>query len=298
MKAIHSAAILRDTLHGPRYEEKRIGLVPTMGAFHAGHLSLMREAKEEHHLVVVSLFVNPTQFDDPEDLDRYPRTLVDDMEKAEAAGVDILFHPTVEEIYPEGFDTRVEVGEIAGRLEGEGRPGHFTGVATVVAKLLNIVQPHTAYFGLKDYQQSLVVRRMVADLNLPVEVVCMPTVREPDGLAMSSRNQRLDPDGRTRAAGLYEVLGRLRDELLAADKGAPTASIIEAGRMKLEKDHGLEVEYLLVAHPDTLAPLPKVVRTMVLLAAVRVGGVRLIDNVEIHRTHGGPQARAAAGAAG
>jgi pantoate--beta-alanine ligase len=298
MKAIRSAAILRDTLHGPRYEKKRIGLVPTMGAFHAGHLSLMREAKEEHHLVVVSLFVNPTQFDDPDDLDRYPRTLVDDMDKAEAAGADILFHPTGDEIYPQGFDTRVEVGEIARRFEGEGRPGHFSGVATVVAKLLNIVQPHTAYFGLKDYQQSLVVRRMVADLNLPVEIVCMPTVREPDGLAMSSRNQRLDPDSRTRAAALYGVLGRLRNDLLAAETGAPIAALLDAGRTELEKDHGLEVDYLALAHPDTLAPLSKVARSMVLLAAVRVGGVRLIDNLEIHRTHRGGRAKAAAEAAG
>jgi pantoate--beta-alanine ligase len=298
MKAIRSAAVLRDTLHGPRYEKKRIGLVPTMGAFHAGHLSLMREAKEEHHLVVVSLFVNPTQFDDPDDLNRYPRDLVDDMDKAEAAGADILFHPTVEEIYPKGFDTRVEVGEIACRLEGEGRPGHFSGVATVVAKLLNIVQPHTAYFGLKDYQQSLVVRRMVADLNLPVEIVSMPTVREPDGLAMSSRNQRLDPDGRTRATGLYKVLSRLRSELLAAETGAPTAVMLDSGRAELEKDHHLEVEYLVLAHPETLAPLSKAVRAMVLLAAIRVGGVRLIDNVEVHRTHGGARARAAAEATG
>jgi pantoate--beta-alanine ligase len=248
--------------------------------------------------VVVSLFVNPTQFDDPEDLDRYPRTLVDDMDKAEAAGVDILFHPTGEEIYPKGFDTRVEVGDIAHRFEGEGRPGHFAGVATVVAKLLNIVQPHTAYFGLKDYQQSLVVRRMVADLNLPVEVVCMPTVREPDGLALSSRNQRLDADSRTRAAGLYRVLGRLRNDLLAAETGALTTALLDAGRSELETVHGLHVDYLVLAHPDTLAPLPKVVRSMVLLAAVRVGGVRLIDNIEIHRTHGGGRAKAAAEAAG
>jgi pantoate--beta-alanine ligase len=295
MKAIQSAAVLRDALHGPRYEKKRIGLIPTMGAYHAGHLSLIKEAREEHHLVVVSLFVNPAQFDDPDDLARYPRDLVADMEMAQAAGADILFHPDVEEIYPAGFDTKVEVGDIAQRFEGEGRPGHFTGVATVVAKLLNIVQPHTAYFGLKDYQQSLVVRRMVEDLNLPVEIVSMPTVREPDGLAMSSRNQRLDPDSRTRAAGLYRVLGRLRDELLAAEVDTPTATIVAAGKVELEQTHGLEVEYLAVAHPDTLAPLSKVVPSMVVLAAVRVAGVRLIDNVEVHRTAKGGRTKAAAG---
>jgi len=285
MKAIRSAAVLRDTLHGPRYEKKRIGLVPTMGAFHAGHLSLMREAKEEHHLVVVSLFVNPTQFNDPQDLEQYPRSLVDDMEQAEAAGVDILFHPTANEIYPKGFDTRVEVGDIARRFEGEGRPGHFSGVATVVAKLLNIVQPHSAYFGLKDYQQSVVVRRMVADLNLPVEIVAMPTVREPDGLAMSSRNQRLDQGSRARAAGLYRTLCRLRDQLLADEVGAPSAAILTAGRDELESEHGLQVEYLALASPDTLAPLTAVAEAMVLLAAITVGGVRLIDNVEVRRPH-------------
>jgi pantoate--beta-alanine ligase len=285
MKAIRSAAVLRDTLHGPRYEKKRIGLVPTMGAFHAGHLSLMREAKEEHHLVVVSLFVNPAQFDDPEDLERYPRSLVDDMEQAEAAGVDILFHPTENEIYPQGFDTRVEVGDVARRFEGEGRPGHFSGVATVVAKLLNIVQPHTAYFGLKDYQQSVVVRRMVADLNLPVEIVAMPTVREPDGLAMSSRNQRLDPSSRARAAGLYRTLCRLRDQLLAAEVGAPTSAILAAGRSELETEYRLQVGYLALAAPDTLIPLTAAADAMVLLAAVTVGGVRLIDNVEVRRPH-------------
>jgi len=294
MKAIRSAAVLRDTLHGPRYEKKRIGLVPTMGAFHAGHLSLMREAKEEHHLVVVSLFVNPTQFNDPEDLEQYPRSLVDDMEQAAAAGVDILFHPTADEIYPKGFDTRVEVGDIARRFEGEGRPGHFSGVATVVAKLLNIVQPHSAYFGLKDYQQSVVVRRMVADLNLPVEIVAMPTVREPDGLAMSSRNQRLDRSSRARAAGLYRTLRRLRDQLLAHEVGAPASAILTAGRGDLESEHGLQVEYLALAAPDTLAPLTAVAEAMVLLAAITVGGVRLIDNVEVRRPH----VRAKAGGAG
>jgi len=285
MKAIQSSAVLRDTLHGPRYEKQRIGLIPTMGGYHAGHLSLIKEAREEHHLVVVSLFVNPTQFNDPDDLARYPRDLVGDMEMAQAAGADILFHPDVDEIYPAGFDTKVEVGDIARRFEGEGRPGHFSGVATVVAKLLNIVQPHSAYFGLKDYQQSMVVRRMVDDLDLPVEIVCMPTVREPDGLAMSSRNRRLDPTSRVQAAGLYRTLHRLRDELSSQEVGAPVAALLDGGRRELERDHGLQVEYLALATPDTLAPLTAVAEAMVLLAAVTVGGVRLIDNVEVRRPH-------------
>lgn len=289
MKAIQSAAVLRDSLHGPRCEQHRIGLVPTMGGFHEGHLSLMREAKEENDLVVVSLFLNPTQFNDPEDLAHYPSDLASDLEMAEGVGVDILFHPPVEEVYPAGFDTRVEVGEVARHFEGEGRPGHFTGVATVVAKLLNIVQPHAAYFGLKDYQQSLVVRRMVADLNLPVEIVCLPTVRESDGLAMSSRNLRLHPEARSRAAALYRVLQRLRDQLLVEELASAVDPLLAAGRKELETDHGLHIEYLSLADPNTLQPLERVAEEMVLLAAINAGGIRLIDNVEIRRSHGATQ---------
>jgi len=283
MKVIRAAHLLRDALHGPRHASHTIALVPTMGAYHDGHLALMREARLEHHQVVVSLFVNPTQFNDPNDLDAYPRDLVADMEKAEAAGCDILFVPDVEEIYPAGFDTQVMVGRVAEPFEGAHRPGHFTGVATVVTKLLNIVQPHAAYFGLKDYQQTLAVRRLVRDLDLDVEIVALPTVREADGLAMSSRNQRLRPEARARAANLYRVLCATREQLLALAPGAPLAPALTEGRTALE-EAGLTVEYLAATHPETLEEVETAGASRVLLAAVVCDGVRLIDNIEVaHR---------------
>ncbi len=287
MKVIRAAHLLRDALHGPRRASHSIALVPTMGAYHDGHLALIREAKREHHRVVVSLFVNPTQFNDPGDLEAYPRDLVADMEMAEQAGCDILFVPEVAEIYPAGFDTRIEVGRVAEPFEGAHRPGHFTGVATVVTKLLNIVQPDAAYFGLKDYQQTLVVRRLVADLDLDVEIVTLPTVREADGLAMSSRNQRLTPEGRARAANLYRTLCATREAIAALPGGAPLDDALAAGRAALEQA-GLVVEYLAAAHPETLEPVAAAGAAMVLLAAAVCDGVRLIDNVEVaHRREEG-----------
>jgi len=283
MKVIRAAHLLREALHGGRHASHTIALVPTMGAYHDGHLALIREARMEHHQVVVSLFVNPTQFNDPGDLDAYPRDLVADMEKAEAAGCDILFVPEVEEIYPAGFDTKVVVGEVAEPFEGAHRRGHFTGVATVVTKLLNIVQPHAAYFGLKDYQQTLVIRRLVADLDLDVEIVALPTVREPDGLAMSSRNQRLRPEGRARAANLYRVLCATREQITALPAGTPLDDALAVGRAELEQAE-LTVEYLAAAHPETLAPVAAAGEAMVLVAAVVCDGVRLIDNVEVARS--------------
>jgi len=280
MKVIRAYHLLREALHGGRHPSHTIALVPTMGAYHEGHLSLIREARLEHHQVVVSLFVNPSQFNDPGDLDAYPRDLVGDMEKAEAAGCDILFVPEVAEIYPPGFDTRVVVGKVAAPFEGAHRPGHFTGVATVVTKLLNIVQPDAAYFGLKDYQQTLVVRRLVRDLDLDVEIVALPTVREANGLAMSSRNQRLGPEGRERAANLYRVLGTTREQLLTLAPGDAVAPALAAGRAELEQA-GLTVEYLAAAHPETLELVEQAGGAMVLVAAVTCDGVRLIDNVEV-----------------
>ena len=286
MKVIRAAHLLREALHGPRRASHTIALVPTMGAYHEGHLALMREAKREHHQVVVSLFVNPTQFNDPDDLARYPRDVAGDMERAEAAGCDILFLPEVEEIYPAGFDTQVVPGRVADPFEGAHRPGHFTGVATVVTKLFNIVRPDAAYFGLKDYQQTLVVRRLAADLDLDVEIVALPTVREPDGLAMSSRNQRLTPAARARAANLSRVLCACRDQLLALAPGAALAPVLAEGSTALETA-GLTVEYLAAAHPETLEPVETAAATMVLVAAVVCDGVRLIDNVEVvHRREG------------
>ncbi|HBB41278.1 MAG: pantoate--beta-alanine ligase [Nitrospirae bacterium CG18_big_fil_WC_8_21_14_2_50_70_55] len=280
MKVIRSAHLLRAALHGGHHAHPTIALVPTMGAYHEGHLALLRAAKRDHPQVVVSLFVNPTQFNDPEDLARYPRDLAGDMDKAAAAGCDILFVPVVEEIYPPGFATRVEVGRIAEPFEGAHRPGHFTGVATVVAKLFNIVSPDAAYFGMKDYQQTLVVRRLVADLNLGVEIVALPTVREPDGLAMSSRNQRLIPASRSRASALYRTLCACRDHLQTLAPGEPVAAALAAGRAALAAA-GLTVDYFAAAHPDTLETVATADGPRVLLAAVDCDGVRLIDNVAV-----------------
>jgi pantoate--beta-alanine ligase len=239
MKIARSAAEL------PRQAE--IGLVPTMGAFHEGHLALLRAAREENELVVASLFVNPAQFTEGEDLARYPRDEARDAELAERAGVDVLFVPDAEEIYPPGFETWVEVERLGAMLEGRHRPGHFRGVATVCLKLFNLVRPRRAYFGQKDAQQVAVVRRMVRDLAVPVEIRVVPTVRDPDGLALSSRNAYLSPEERERALALPRALA-LRD------------------RSELD---GLEVDYFEEADFE-----PRV-----LAAAVRVGSTRLIDNV-------------------
>jgi pantoate--beta-alanine ligase len=239
MKVARSAAEL------PRQAE--IGLVPTMGAFHEGHLALFRAAREENELVVASLFVNPAQFTEGEDLARYPRDEARDAELAEEAGVDVLFVPEADEIYPPGFETWVEVERLGSMLEGRHRPGHFRGVATVCLKLFNLVQPRRAYFGQKDAQQVAVVRRLVRDLAVPVEIRVVPTVRDADGLALSSRNAYLSPEERERAQALPRALA-LRD------------------RSELD---GLEVDYFEEADFE-----PRV-----LAAAVRVGSTRLIDNV-------------------
>jgi pantoate--beta-alanine ligase len=229
-----------------------VGLVPTMGAFHEGHLSLFAAARQENDVVVASLFVNPAQFGPGEDLDRYPRDEERDVQLAEKAGVDILFAPTTEELYPKGYDTWVDVGELGRRLEGEFRPGHFRGVATVCLKLFNIVRPQRAYFGQKDAQQAAVVKQMVNDLNLEVEIRVLPTVRDEDGLALSSRNAYLSPEERQVALALPRAL---------ATKD-PTQARILLG--------GLDVDYVEVADLDG---------QRVLAAAVRVGKTRLIDNI-------------------
>jgi pantoate--beta-alanine ligase len=234
----------------PRRRES-LGLVPTMGAFHEGHLSLFRAAREESDAIVVSLFVNPAQFAAGEDLERYPRDEARDLTTAEEAGIDVLFVPRPEEIYPPGFQTWIEVEELGRGLEGEFRPGHFRGVATVCLKLFNLVRPARAYFGQKDAQQAAVIRRMVRDLNVPVEIRVLPTVRDGDGLALSSRNVQLSPEERERALALPRALAT-RDAA--------------AARELLRE---LEVDYVEVADFE-----PKV-----LAAAVRVGNTRLIDNV-------------------
>lgn len=275
MKIIRDVAGVRTALAGAG----RVGLVPTMGAFHEGHLSLIRAARASCDLVVVWLFVNPTQFNDAADLAAYPRSEERDAALAAEAGADILFAPGVEEVYPDGFATTVTVAGLGDILEGAHRPGHFAGVATVVAKMLNMVTPAVAFFGAKDAQQVAVVRRMVADLNIDTKIVVCPIVREPDGLAMSSRNVRLNADGRRRATALYRGLSAAR---AAVADGERTAAVL-AGKVELElAGAGIEADYVAVVDPEFRAV--DVVEGPALIAvAARVGSTRLIDNIEVAR---------------
>jgi pantoate--beta-alanine ligase len=275
MRTIRTVAQMRAWLGNARAEGRSVGLVPTMGAFHAGHHSLMRAARAELDSVVVSLFVNPAQFNDQADLVAYPRSEANDAAEAAEIGVDVLFAPPVSEIYPEGFSTTVSVAGLAEVLEGAERgPGHFAGVCTVVAKLLNMVAPDVAYFGQKDAQQVAVVKRMVRDLDLPVRIEVRPTVREPDGLALSSRNRRLSPADRTRALALSRGLDAARAAYRAGERDA--GALRDAAAATLD---GLRPEYLAVVDPVTFAPLTTLDGPALVAVAACVGPVRLIDNV-------------------
>lgn len=276
MRIARTISELRQALEPRRQGGARIGLVPTMGYFHEGHLSLMRRARGDCDIVVVSLFVNPTQFNDAADLSAYPRDEPRDAAMAESVGVDYLFAPNVDEIYSADASTVVTVGSVSEPLEGESRgPGHFRGVATVVAKLFNIVQPAVAYFGQKDAQQALVIRRMVRDLNFPLRVEVCPTVREPDGLAMSSRNVRLTAAARPQALALKRGLEAAS---AAIEGGERSAARIEAAGRAAMQSLGVEPEYFAVVSSETLAAPPTVSGEILLAVAARVGGVRLIDN--------------------
>jgi pantoate--beta-alanine ligase len=257
--------------------ESPVGFVPTMGYLHEGHLSLVRLARKANASVVVSIFVNPTQFGPKEDLATYPRDVPRDLALLEQEGTYIAFVPTAEEMYPEGFSTWVEVGTVTERLEGAYRPGHFRGVATVVAKLFNLVEPDRAYFGQKDAQQVLVIRKMVADLNMNVEVVVCPTVREPDGLAMSSRNSYLGPDEREAAPVLYRSLMLARRLWQEGERDARCIRR-EMARL-LQREPLAGVDYVSVAHPETLAELDIIEERALVSLAVRIGKTRLIDNI-------------------
>jgi pantoate--beta-alanine ligase len=260
----------RDKLAGP------VVLVPTMGALHDGHLSLISHARTQCDVVVVSLFVNPAQFDERSDLERYPRDEARDRELVSAMGADVLFAPSVEEVYPAGFATSVEVLGVTDRLEGVSRGAeHFRGVATIVAKLLGMVQPDVAYFGQKDAQQVVVIRRLVADLNLPVAIEALPTVREPDGLAMSSRNVLLSAAERERARSLSAALGAV--EQLAGEGERSAEALLASGREVLG-GAGVELDYLALVDPDTLEAIELLERPALLAVAARIGQVRLIDN--------------------
>ena len=280
MKTVRTKSELRDALAEPRRGGTSIGLVPTMGYLHEGHLSLLRAARGECDVVVMSLFVNPSQFGPGEDLDRYPRDEERDTALAEREGVDLIFAPSTAEIYPQGHASYVEVQGFTEVLEGDPAqrgPEHFRGVATIVAKLLNIVQPDTAYFGQKDAQQAIVIRRMVRDLDFPVRIEVLPTVREPDGLALSSRNAYLGPADRERAAALSRALGRVRDSAL----GGSLATALAAAREEL-LEAGIEPEYLEARDAADLTPVAELNGRLVLVAvAAQVGDARLIDNVLI-----------------
>ena len=295
MRTLRTISELRAALARPRREGGRIGLVPTMGAFHGGHLSLIRRARLECDHVVVSLFVNPAQFNEATDLSAYPRDEDRDALLAAEERVDFLFAPPVEEIYPPGFATTVSVGGVTEVLEGASRGrGHFEGVATVVTKLLNIVNPDVAYFGQKDAQQALVIRRLVRDLNLQVQIETSPTVREPDGLAMSSRNALLAPHERERATALSRSL-RVAAALVAAGE-TNVGTIVDAARAELDGAHVL-TEYLQIVNPDTLLPMTTIDGPALALVAARIGSTRLIDNQPLS-TATGAAAHSSAQAAG
>ncbi len=284
MKLTPTIAELRAELLEPRRAGRRIGLVPTMGAFHDGHLSLMRRAREDCDVVVVSLFVNPSQFNDAGDLDAYPRDRDRDTALAGEIGVDYLFAPAVDEIYPPGFATTVSLAGVTETLEGSHRGrAHFDAVATVVTKLFNIVGPDVAYFGQKDAQQAVVIGRFVRDLDIPVAIEVCPTVREADGLAMSSRNVHLSPPDRDRAAALHRALGAARDAVSAGERDPGAAR----ERALSELAHaGIEPEYLELVSADTLVPLERIDGDVLAVLAAPVGGTRLIDNQLIQPPNG------------
>jgi pantoate--beta-alanine ligase len=276
MRTVRTIAELRRALPAAREAQTSVGLVPTMGALHDGHLALLAAARAECELVVMSLFVNPAQFGPAEDLAAYPRDEARDTALAREAGVDVVFAPSVEEMYPPGFATAVVVRGLGERLEGEWRPGHFEAVATVVTKLLNIVAPDVAYFGQKDAQQALVIERLVADLDMPVRIVVCPTVREPDGLALSSRNAYLSAGERARAVGLSRALARAAQVI---GDGERDSGAVRAAALAELAASDLEADYLAVVDPETLEPVERIDRPVLIASAARVGRARLIDNV-------------------
>ncbi|WP_374311323.1 pantoate--beta-alanine ligase [Microbacterium sp.] len=276
MRIVRTVAEVRAAVRDARSLGATIGLVPTMGALHDGHLSLVRAARAANDLVVMSLFVNPTQFGPSEDLAAYPRDEERDARLAEEAGVDVLFAPGVAEVYPDGFSTSIHIAGITDVLDGAARgAGHFDGVATVVTKLFQMVAPDDAYFGQKDAQQVLVIRRLVRDLDMPVRIVACPTVREADGLAMSSRNVYLDPDARQQATALNRALDAA--ERAVAEGRTDAAAVLSAASAVLS-GAGIEPEYLELRSPDDLRELDRVEGAALLAVAARVGPARLIDN--------------------
>ena len=279
MQVIQTISELRDTLKTYRNENETIGLVPTMGNLHAGHLDLVAKAASKTGRTVVSIFVNPTQFDQSSDLDAYPRTMEDDLAKLESLGVDIVFAPQPKEMYPQGgLVTEVDVPKISSLHEGASRPGHFRGVATVVCKLLNIVAPDVAVFGQKDFQQLSLIRQMVFDLDMPVQIIGSPTIRENDGLAMSSRNGRLTVGQREVAVNLYKALKKVEAAIISG--GADYAEI-ESEAMESLSLLGFKPDYIQICNAATLKVAKHGEESLVILAAASLGEVRLIDNLQV-----------------
>lgn len=277
MKMVKTIQEMKEMALSHRAGGASIGLVPTMGYFHEGHLSLMQAARSENDIMVVSLFVNPIQFRPGEDLDRYPKDLNRDVELALDADVDILFLPKSSEIYPKGFCTRISVQGLSDRLCGESRPGHFQGVSTIVAKLFHIVQPNRAYFGLKDFQQTAVIRRMVEDLNFDMDIITLPTVRDKDGLAMSSRNSYLSAEERTSARSLKESLDLAVRQITEGERSADRIRTIIRERIAREKLAC--IDYVSVSNPESLQEVSVLKGEVLVALAVFVGRTRLIDNV-------------------
>jgi pantoate--beta-alanine ligase len=279
----HTIAGTRETLATTGARGLTVGFVPTMGALHEGHAGLIRLARRECEFVIVSIFVNPTQFGPNEDFTRYPRTLRDDLAICEREKVNLVFAPELATMYPPGFRTHVEVVELGDHLCGPSRPGHFRGVATVVLKLLNIVQPDKAYFGQKDAQQARIVRQMVRDLDVPTEIVVVPTVREPDGLALSSRNRYLSPTERKHATVLVEALREARRRVEAGERDAAALRTMMADRIGATP--GASLDYAEVIDADTFRPVDRLTGPAVAALAVKFGSTRLIDNIELALNH-------------
>jgi len=281
METIHTVAWMKEVAREARTKQRVTGLVPTMGALHEGHLSLIREAQRRCAPVIVTIFVNPTQFGPSEDFQKYPRSLESDRAALEKLGVDYLFAPPPEEMYPPGFRSGVSVEGLSDRFEGRSRPGHFRGVATVVLKLFEITQPHFAFFGRKDAQQARILRQMAADLDLDAQLVVCPIVREPDGLAMSSRNAYLKNGDRRAATALYRSLEAVQREVERGERNA--AQLLAALRRIIDSEPFVALDYADIADADSLEPVAAIRKTCYVLLAARVGGTRLIDNALIEQ---------------
>jgi pantoate--beta-alanine ligase len=285
METIHTIPWMRELAQEALVNDRPLGLVPTMGALHEGHFSLVREAKRRCSPVVVSLFVNPKQFGPSEDLKKYPRTFEADRDALASLGADILFAPTADEMYPAGFKTSLTIKGLGERWEGRARPGHFDGVATVVLKLFEIIQPHTAFFGRKDAQQARIISQMVADLNLRAKIDLCPIVREPDGLALSSRNVYLKPDDRQAATVMSRSLAACKESIARGERDV--ASLLAVMRAKLENEPRVAVDYVEIVDADSFEPVRTIRGNCYALIAATVAGTRLIDNAYIEQENNG-----------